>query len=116
MRAGAPPLVGQAEAVMPTARRCGTTTPCASNAAAERTTAPRLRGSVTPSIATSSGGRPELRATAGRAAGGGEQVVGVRVVVRRHLQADALVQSAVRHPVELGLADLEQRQAAVAGQ
>ena len=32
-------LVRQAEAVMPTARRCGTTTPWASKAAAERTSA-----------------------------------------------------------------------------
>ena len=40
---------------MPAARRSGTKTPCAPNAAAERITAPRLRGSVTPSSATSSG-------------------------------------------------------------
>ena len=51
-----------------------------------------------------------------RVAGEVEQVVGVRVVVRRHLQADALVQRALGHPVELGLADLEQRQPAVGGQ
>ena len=68
-RAAAPALVRQADAVMPTARRCGTTTPWASNAAAERTTAPRLRGSVTPSSATTSGGRPELRATSSRSSG-----------------------------------------------
>ena len=67
--AAAPALVRQAEAVMPTARRCGTTTPCAPNAAAERTTAPRLRGSVTPSMATTSGGRPELRARSSRSSG-----------------------------------------------
>src|SRR3712207_9073534 len=73
-------LVRQAEAVMPTERRCGTTTPCASKAAAERTTAPRVRGSVTPSNATTSGGRAEWGARAGRGSrgrtedrGGGEE-------------------------------------------
>src|SRR4051812_50058812 len=71
MRAAAPALVRQAEAVIPTARRWGTTTPWASNAAAERTTAPRLRGSVTPSMATISGGRPEWRGRARGAPGGG---------------------------------------------
>src|SRR5215217_7517842 len=81
IRAAAPALVRQADAVMPTARRWGTTTPCASNAAAERTTAPRVRG-----------------------------------VVGRDLQTDALVQRPLGHPVELGLAHLEQRQPAVRGQ
>jgi hypothetical protein len=55
MRAAAPAEVRQAVAVMPAARRSGRNTPCAPKAAAERTTAPRLRGSVTPSSATSSG-------------------------------------------------------------
>ena len=49
-------------------------------------------------------------------AGEVEQVLGVRVVVGRHLQTDPLVQRALGHPVELGLADLEQRQPAVGGQ
>ena len=54
-RAAAPAQVRQAVAVIPAARRSGRKTPCAPNAAAERITAPRLRGSVTPSSATSSG-------------------------------------------------------------
>ena len=40
---------------MPTERRSGTTTPWPPNAATERTMAPRLRGSVMPSSATTSG-------------------------------------------------------------
>src|SRR5216684_2082876 len=54
-RASAPADAFQAPAVTPAPRRAGTTTPCAPNAAADRTTAPRLRGSVTPSRATLSG-------------------------------------------------------------
>ena len=53
-RAAAPALVRQAAAVTPTDRRSGITMPSAPNAAADRTIAPRLRGSVSPSIATSS--------------------------------------------------------------
>jgi len=63
----------QAAAVIPAARRSGTSTPCAPNAAAVRTTAPRLRGSVTPSSATSRGAgaasarsRRSSRGSAGR--------------------------------------------------
>ena len=50
-----------AEAVIPALRRAGTTTPCPPKAATERTMAPRLRGSVIPSSATTSGvpGRSE---------------------------------------------------------
>jgi hypothetical protein len=40
----------------------------------------------------------------------------VGVLVGRDLQADALVQRTAGHPVELGPADLQQRQAPVAGQ
>ena len=65
MRAAAPALVFQAEAVMPAARRSGMTTPCAPKPAALRTTAPRLRGSVTESSATISGCSP-LAAAASR--------------------------------------------------
>src|SRR3712207_9396239 len=89
-------LVRQAEAVMPTERRCGTTTPCASKAAAERTTAPRLRGSVTPSIATTSGGRAEWRGRSGRAAGGADWYGGPR-------RADPRGRRPVGTPLELGL-------------
>ena len=52
-RASAPADVFQAEAVTPTERRVGTMMPSAPKAAAERAMAPRLRGSVTPSSATS---------------------------------------------------------------
>ena len=93
---------------MPAERRSGMITPCAPNATAERMTAPRLRGSVTPSSATSSGGVPDSAACASRS---GSRGVGER----RHLQRDALVQDAAGAPVELGPADLEQRDAAVAG-
>ncbi len=61
-RAAAPALVRHATAVIPALRLLGSSTPCAPNAAAERMTAPRLRGSVTPSRATSSGGSPDSRA------------------------------------------------------
>ena len=54
-RAAAPAEVFQAAAVMPTDRRSGSTTPCPPKAATERTIAPRLRGSVMPSSATTSG-------------------------------------------------------------
>ena len=46
---------------------------------------------------------------------GVEQVVVVRVLVRGHLDGDALVDRAVGQPVELGAADLEQRVVRVAG-
>src|SRR5947209_10999811 len=52
--ASAPALAFQAEGVTPTARRSGTSTPWAPNAAAERAIAPKLCGSVTPSTATRS--------------------------------------------------------------
>ena len=58
VRAAAPAEVFQAAAVIPTERRCGTITPCPPNAATERMIAPRLRGSVTPSSATSNGTCP----------------------------------------------------------
>ncbi len=54
-RASAPAEAFHAPAVTPADRRVGTTTPVAPNAAADRTTAPRFRGSVTPSSATMSG-------------------------------------------------------------
>ena len=74
-RTGAPGHGGHRRAI----RRCGMTTPCPPNAATERMTAPRLRGSVMLSSATSSGGSGVL-------ARRGDQVVGMRVAVRRHLQ------------------------------
>ena len=83
-RAAAPADTFHAVAVTPAARRDGTTTPCAPKAAADRSTAPRLRGSVTPSSATSSAGAPASSAAC-------QQVVGVRVVVGRHLQDEPLV-------------------------
>ena len=46
---------------------------------------------------------------------GGHQVVEVLVRERRHLQADALMQHPAGHPVQLGPADLQDRDAAVAG-
>ena len=55
--------------VIPAALRSGTTTPCPPKAATERTTAPRLRGSVTPSRATISGGRPSSCAAPSRSSG-----------------------------------------------
>ena len=56
-------------AVMPAARRSGISTPCAPNAAADLTIAPRLRGSVIESSATMSGSRSESRAAASRSSG-----------------------------------------------
>ena len=52
-RAAAPAEDFHADAVMPAARRSVIKTPDAPNAAADRTIAPKLRGSVTPSSATS---------------------------------------------------------------
>ena len=72
---------------MPAARRSGTTTPWAPKPAALRTTAPRLRGSVTESSATISGGSPGL-------GGAVEQVVGVGVLVRRDPRGEPLVHGA----------------------
>ncbi len=66
-RAAAPAETFHAAAVTPAARRSGTTTPCAPNAPAERSTAPRLRGSVTPSSATTNGAAPARRAAASTA-------------------------------------------------
>ena len=86
---------------MPAARRSGISTPCAPKPAALRTTAPRLRGSVTESRATMSGGSPML-------GGPVEQVVGVGVLVRRHPGGEALVHGAAGHPVQLAAAHLEQ--------
>jgi alpha-N-arabinofuranosidase len=60
-RASAPADAFHAPAVTPALRRAGTTTPVAPNAAADRTTAPRLRGSVTPSRATMRGGVGPVR-------------------------------------------------------
>ncbi len=80
--ASAPALAFQADALTPAARRSGMTTPSAPKAAADRTTEPRLRGSVTPSRATISAARP----LAAR-----DQIVGVGVFVRRHREADALM-------------------------
>ena len=68
-RAAVPAEVRHADAVIPAERRSGTSTPCAPNAAAERTIAPRLRGSVTPSTATSSGACPESAAIRSRSSG-----------------------------------------------
>ena len=56
MRAAAPAELFHADAVIPAARRSVITTPAAPNAAAVRTIAPKLRGSVTPSSATISAG------------------------------------------------------------
>ncbi len=69
MRAAAPAEVFHAAAVTPTDRRCGTMTPCPPNAAVERMIAPRLRGSVTPSSATSSGVWPRSTARETRSIG-----------------------------------------------
>ena len=66
MRAAAPALVFHAEAVTPAARRCGINTPVAPNAAAERMTAPRLRGSVTLSSATTKVEPPWSRSSVSR--------------------------------------------------
>src|SRR6201986_2631177 len=51
-RASAPAEAFHAPAVTPADRRDGTTTPVAPNGAGDRITAPRFRGSVTPSRAT----------------------------------------------------------------
>ena len=60
-RASAPADAFHAPTVTPALRRAGTTTPVAPNAADDRTTAPRLRGSVTPSRATMRGGVGPVR-------------------------------------------------------
>jgi len=61
------PETFQAVAVTPAARRAGTTTPWPPKAAVERSTAPRLRGSVTPSSATTRAGAdpPTVRKSSG---------------------------------------------------
>ena len=56
MRAAAPADAFHADAVIAAARRSVIKTPAAPNAAALRTMAPKLRGSVTPSSATTSAG------------------------------------------------------------
>src|SRR3984957_6913457 len=56
--ASAPADAFQAPAVTPAVRRPGISTPAPPNAATDLATAPRLRGSVTPSSATISGGWP----------------------------------------------------------
>ncbi len=91
---------------MPAARRSGTNTPCAPKAAAERITAPRLRGSVTPSSATAAARSAPRRR---------DQILERLVLERRDLQADALVQYAAGHPVQFGAADLQDRDAPVPG-
>ena len=68
-RAAAPADAFHAVAVIPAARRSGTTTPCAPNAAADRTTAPRFRGSVTPSSTTRKGGSRASAARSSRSSG-----------------------------------------------
>ena len=108
-RAATPADVRQATAVIPAERRCGTTTPCPPNAPAERTTAPRLRGSVTPSSAT-------IRPGVGRLRGDLEELVGMRVLVGRHGERDALVQRAARDPVEVAAGHLQDRHARLGGQ
>ena len=82
-RAAAPALVRQATAVTDAERRCGMSTPWPPNAATERTIAPRLRGSEMLSNATSRAGGV-CRACL-------EQLVGMQILIRRHLQRDALV-------------------------
>ena len=98
-RAAAPALVRQATAVTEAERRCGITTPWPPNAATDRTIAPRLRGSEMLSNATNSAG-DELIAD-------DDQIVGMGVVERRHLQRDALMQVVGRHPVQIGARHLE---------
>ena len=68
-----------------------------------------MRGSVTESSATISGGSPEAAARV-------EQVVGVGVLVRRHPRREALVHRAGGEPVELGPRHLEQGDAALGGE
>ena len=63
---------------MPAARRSGMTTPCAPNAAALRIAAPRLRGSVTWSSATTSGGSPSSFARTRRSSGWAYSYAGMR--------------------------------------
>ena len=69
IRAAAPAEVFQAAAVIPAERRSGISTPWAPKAAAERTIAPRLRGSVIESRATISGGVSDSIAAASRSSG-----------------------------------------------
>ena len=107
-RAAAPADVFQALAVIPADAPLGHDHAVHAEAPAERTTAPRLRGSVTESSATISGGSPARR-------GQVEQVVRVGVLVGRDLEREALVHGAVGHPVELVAGHLEHRDAAVGG-
>ena len=106
-RAAAPAEVFHALAVIPAARRSG----------------------ITHAVGAEPGGRPDDRAEVARVGDrverddqrlarsfGGrrvEQVVGVRVLVRRHPGGQSLVDGAAGHPVELGPGHLEQREAAV---
>ena len=77
IRAAAPALVFHADAVMPAARRSGISTPCAPKPDALRTTAPRLRGSVTESRATMSGGSPCSAARSSRSSGWAYSYAGI---------------------------------------
>jgi len=61
--ASAPADAFHAAAVTPADRRTGISTPSAPNAATDLATAPRLRGSVMPSSATTSGAEPTARST-----------------------------------------------------
>jgi hypothetical protein len=92
---------------MPTERRLGTTTPCPPKAATERTIAPRLRGSVMPSSATTSGMPGRL---------GVDEVARVGVLVGRHLHRQALVHRAVGEPVELPAGRLQHGDGALGGE
>ncbi len=90
-------------------------TPWPLKAETERMMAPRLRGSVMPSRATKSGALadvPLLPLVHGFLG----EVVGVLVLVRRDLQDQALVHGVVGHPVQLGLAGFQQRDAAFGGE
>ena len=85
-RAAAPALVRHATAVTDADRRCGISTPWPPNAATDRTIAPRLRG-IGDVVQRHQQRRRRIRRRRP------QHVVGVRVVVRRHLQRDALVQT-----------------------
>ena len=106
-RAAAPADTFHADAVTPAARRSGTSTPCAPNAPADRRTAPRLRGSVTPSSATISAGRSVSAAASSRSSSSAYAYGGTWM-------ATPWCTDAVGEPVELGAADLEQRVVRVA--
>src|SRR5665648_503643 len=88
--AAAPADTFHAAAVTPAARRSGITTPCAPKAPADRSTAPRFRGSVTPSSAPTRAGTGEPAlvvaldgVTDPRNLGAGDDVRDLDVAVRR---------------------------------